>query len=49
MTIVMYFAIAGVRFNPVGYLTKAVEVVLIILLLIDLRRSSQSAARVAPA
>ena len=49
VTIVMYFAIAGVRFNPVGYLTKAVEVVLIILLLIDGRRSAPSAAEVVPA
>jgi hypothetical protein len=40
VTIIMYFAIAGVRFNPVGYLTKAVEVALIVLLLIDGRRSA---------
>jgi hypothetical protein len=44
VTIIMYFAIAGLRFNPVGYLTKAVEVALIILLLIDGRRATQSAA-----
>ena len=40
LTIVMYFAIAGVRFNPVGYLAKAVEVALIVLLLIDGRRAA---------
>jgi len=49
VTIIMYFAIAGVRFNPVGYLTKAVEVVLIILLLIDGRRATQSRAEALPA
>jgi len=40
VTIFMYFAIAGFRFNPVGYLTKVVEVALIVLLLIDGRRSA---------
>jgi hypothetical protein len=40
VTIIMYFAIAGFRFNPVGYLAKAVEVALIVLLLIDGRRSA---------
>ena len=45
VTIVMYFAIAGLRVNPVGYLTKIAEVALIVLLLIDGRRST----RLAPA
>ena len=49
VTIIMYFAIAGVRFNPVGYLTKVIEVALIVLLLIDGRRSSRSAAGMLPA
>src|SRR5215208_1421262 len=49
VTIVMYFAIAGLRFNPVGYLTKAIEVVLIGLLLIEGRRSSRSATGMLPA
>jgi hypothetical protein len=40
LTIIMYFAIAGVRVNPVGYLTKAVEVALIVLLLIEGRRAA---------
>jgi hypothetical protein len=40
VTIIMYFAIAGFRFNPVGYLAKSVEVALIVLLLIDGRRSA---------
>ena len=44
LTIIMYFAIAGFRPNPIGLLTKAVEVALIILLLIDGRRSSSSPA-----
>jgi hypothetical protein len=49
LTIVMYFAIAGVRFNPVGYLTKAVEVALIVLLLIGGRQSQRAAIDTAPA
>jgi hypothetical protein len=40
VTIIMYFAIAGFRPNPVGLLTKAVEVTLIVLLLIDGRRAA---------
>ncbi len=40
VTIIMYFAIGGLRFNPVGYLTKAIEVALIVLLLIDGRRAA---------
>jgi hypothetical protein len=40
VTIIMYFLIAGVRFNPVGYFTKALEVVLIVLLLMDGRRAA---------
>ena len=40
LTIVMYFAISGFRFNPIGVFTKAVEVALIVLLLIDGRRSA---------
>jgi len=43
-TIVMYFAISGFRFNPIGYLTKAIEVTLIVLLLIDGRQSARLAA-----
>jgi hypothetical protein len=42
ITIIMYFAIAGLRPNPIGLLTKAVEVALIVLLLIDGRRSSSA-------
>jgi len=49
VTIIMYFAISGFRFNPVGLLTKAVEVAIIVLLLIDGRRSSRSAAGMLPA
>jgi hypothetical protein len=49
VTVIMYFAIAGLRLNPVGLLTKAVEIALIILLLIDGRGSARSAAGVAPA
>jgi hypothetical protein len=40
VTIIMYFAIAGFRPNPVGLLTKAVEVALIVLLLIEGRRAA---------
>ena len=40
VTIVMYFAIAGLRPNPVGLLTKAVEIALIVLLLIEGRRAA---------
>ena len=40
VTIVMYFAISGFRFNPIGLFTKAVEVALIVLLLIDGRRAA---------
>ena len=44
VTICMYFAIAGFRFNPIGYLTKGIEVTLIVLLLIDGRQSARLAA-----
>jgi hypothetical protein len=40
VTIIMYFAIAGLRPNPVGLLTKAVEIALIVLLLIEGRRAA---------
>jgi len=40
LTVIMYFAITGLRFNPVGMFTKAVEIVLIILLLVDGRRAA---------
>jgi hypothetical protein len=43
VTIIMYFAIAGFRFNPVGYLAKVVEVALIVLLLIEGRQLARSA------
>jgi hypothetical protein len=49
VTVIMYFAIVGLRINPVGLLTKAVEIALIILLLIDGRGSARSAAGVVPA
>ena len=49
VTIIMYFAIAGLRMNPVGLLTKAVEIALIVLLLIEGRRSSGSAIDRMPA
>ena len=49
VTIIMYFAISGFRPNPIGLLTKAVEVGLIVLLLIDGRRSTSSTAGVARA
>ncbi|KPV49523.1 hypothetical protein SE17_32115 [Kouleothrix aurantiaca] len=39
VTIIMYFLISGFRFNLVGYLDKAVEVALIVLLLIDGQRA----------
>ena len=42
VTVIMYFAIAGFRFNPVGLLTKAVEVALIVLLLIEGRRATNA-------
>jgi hypothetical protein len=42
ITIIMYFAIVGLRPNPIGLLTKVVEVALIVLLLIDGRRASSS-------
>jgi hypothetical protein len=44
VTIIMYFAIAGLRPNPVGLLTKAVEVALIVLLFIEGRRASSGYA-----
>jgi hypothetical protein len=40
VTIVMYFLIAGLRPNPVGILTKVVEVALIALLLIEGRQAA---------
>jgi hypothetical protein len=40
VTIIMYFAIVGLRPNPVGLLTKAVEIALIVLLLIEGRRAA---------
>jgi hypothetical protein len=40
VTVIMYFAIAGFRINPVGLLTKLVEIALIVLLLIDGRRAA---------
>ena len=49
VTIVMYFAISGFRVNPIGFLTKAVEIALIILLLIDGRQSARSVPEVAHA
>jgi hypothetical protein len=49
VTIVLYFAIAGLRFNPIGLFDKAVEVALIVLLLIDRRQSQRSAIDAAPA
>ena len=49
LTIVCYFAIAGFRFNPVGYLAKVVEVTLIALLLIDNRQLQRSTIDAAPA
>jgi hypothetical protein len=47
VTIIMYFLISGVRFNPVGYLAKAVEVTLIVLLLLDGQRSARLAENTA--
>ena len=44
VTIIMYFAIAGLRPNPVGLLTKAVEIALIVLLLIEGQRLARLAA-----
>jgi hypothetical protein len=44
VTIIMYFAIAGFHFNPLGMFAKVVEITLIVLLLIDGRQS----ARIAP-
>lgn len=38
VTVVMYFLIAGFRFNPVGLFDKVVEIALIVLLVIDGRR-----------
>jgi hypothetical protein len=49
VTVIMYFAISGFRINPIGYLTKAVEIALIILLLIDGRQSARSVPEVAHA
>jgi hypothetical protein len=45
LTIVMYFAVAGFRLNPIGIFDKIVEIALIILLLIDGRRAAQAGAR----
>ncbi|HKF96460.1 MAG TPA: hypothetical protein VKB96_18085 [Gammaproteobacteria bacterium] len=42
VTVIMYFAISGFRINPIGLLTKAVEVALIVLLLIDGRQSARA-------
>jgi hypothetical protein len=49
VTITMYFAISGFHINPIGFLTKAVEITLIILLLIDGRQSARSVPGVATA
>ena len=49
VTIIMYYAIAGFHFNPIGYLAKAVEITLIVLLLIDGRQSQRAAIDAAPA
>jgi hypothetical protein len=49
VTIIMYLTIVGLRPNPIGLLTKAVEVALIVLLLIDGRRASSSYANTARA
>lgn len=43
ITIIAYFAIVGLRDNPTGYVDKAVEFVLIALLLIEDRKATHSA------
>jgi hypothetical protein len=49
VTIVMYFAIAGFRPNPIGIFDKLVEVVLIALLFVEDRQAAQAPLEVAPA
>jgi len=44
VTIFMYFAISGFHSNPLGIFTKVVEIALIVLLLIDGRRSARLAS-----
>jgi hypothetical protein len=48
VTMIMYFAIAGFHFNPIGYFTKAVEVTLIAVLLIEGRQSVPSMTDTVP-
>jgi cytochrome bd-type quinol oxidase subunit 2 len=43
ITILAYFAIVGLRDNPTGYVDKAVEIVLIVLLLIEDRKATHLA------
>lgn len=45
LTIVLYFVFAGFAFDPVGYLDKAIEVVLISLLVVEARVPSPGQAR----
>lgn len=44
LTIVLYFAINGFFFNPVGYTDKIIEVVLVSLLLIEARASGSASS-----
>lgn len=43
VTIIAYFAIVGLHDNPTGYLDKAVEIILIALLLIEDRKATHPA------
>src|SRR5215469_8734434 len=43
VTIIAYFVVDGLGFNPIGYVDKLIEVVLIILLLVENRKAARLA------